>query len=360
MHPETVFAHAYNTIEEIGPRRLLDLKEFFGSYEAAWHAPMSDVAHVLKDHACAHIVKEKRATINPKTEADILASAGIALVLKGEPAYPAKLYTIPTPPALLYIRGAMRVNEEEPALGVVGARMATAYGREACDALVSPVARRGVPIVSGLAAGIDAAAHRACLGQNGYTIAVVGSGLSLNALYPACNKHLAETIIQKGGAVLSEYPPFLKAAYWTFPQRNRIIAGLSTATLIIEARRKSGTRITAGFALEFGRDVLAVPGPIFSETSATPHELIRDGATPITSADDIFEALGLPRQKSTPANFYSSPEEQRILEQLSRPATANELARHSGQSIGITQQTLALLEIHGKVKNMGNSIYRKT
>lgn len=362
MHPEAVYAHVLNCLNDFSPRRLAKLHGYFGSYETAWHASPDELAAAVReDREFEPIPEKKHHNLRPEEEQKRLDELHITPLLKEDPFYPEQLRHLPSPPALLYLQGTMPTNTK-PAVAVVGTRMATSYGREACRALVSPLAKAGIPIISGLAAGIDTEAHRTALAAGGYTGAVLGSGIARSVLYPSSNKRLADEIVSNGGSLISEYPPSMKAAAWTFPLRNRIIAGLSSAVLVIEARQKSGTLITARHALELGRDVLAVPGSIFSATSETPNSLIRDGATPVTSPEDIFEALGMQElsQKTSTASYGASKEERGVLEALAEPQSANGIARALQKHIGDIQHTLALLEIHGMVRNMGNGIYRKT
>ncbi len=359
MQREHIFANALNHIPELGPRRLADLYARFASFERMWHAALSDLGLALHNDALARAVAEKRRAINPEREYERARSRNITIILKTDPAYPSHLRDLPDSPALLYIEGALQAFTL-PALAVVGTRSPTPYGREACRALVGPVAAAGIPIISGLAVGIDAEAHKTALTESGYTIGVLGSGIARDALYPTQNKRLADEIIAHGGALISEYPPFFKAATWTFPMRNRIIAGLSAAVLVVEAKEKSGTRITANYAAEYGRDVLAVPGAIFSANSWTPHSLIRDGAAAVTSAHEVFDALGLQRPTVASAVANVSPDEQTILALLEHePRSANDLARGCAIGIGAIQHILAHFEIRGMVRNMGNGVYRK-
>ena len=178
-------------------------------------------------------------------------------------------------------------------LCVVGARKNTSYGKEAVEEFLEGLKGYPITIVSGLALGIDSIVHRAALKNNLPTISVPGSGLSLEVLHPQSHTRLAEEIVEKGGMLMNEFDPEFKATQWSFPQRNRIMAGMSHATLIIEAEKKSGTLITARLATEYNRDVLALPGSIFNTTSSGPHMLIRLGATPIRDSNDILEALHL-------------------------------------------------------------------
>lgn len=358
MQQEHLFAHALNCIQELGPQRLSALYKRFGSFEAVWHASESDFCSALRDTPTAHSIAKNRSRMDPAQAFEILQKSGITVLLKNDTAYPSLLSHIPDPPSLLYVEGKLPAFDT-PTLAVVGTRTPTSYGREACHMLVRPIAQAHIPIISGLALGIDTEAHVAALASQGITVAVLGSGIARNVLYPASNRHLADEIVTKGGALVSEYPPHLQASQWTFPLRNRIIAGLATAVLIVEAREKSGTRITARYAAEYNRDVLAVPGSLFSANSWTPHALIKEGAAPITTADDIFEALGITKSSSKKDIENFSETEQTILAQLQEPQSANELARATSYDVGIVQRTLALLEIRGIVRNMGNGVYRR-
>jgi len=360
MYSEALYAHALNCVAEFNPKRLVDLRVHFGSYETAWHAPVRDLGHALQNTELGELIHAKRKHAEFEIQQKQLEKLHITPITKEDPTYPNQLRDIPLPPALLYIEGTLMPVDTKPIVAVVGTRMATSYGREACRTLVGPLAQAGIPIISGLAAGIDTEAHKTTLTATGYTAAVLGSGIDRSVLYPSSNIRLANEIVSNGGALISEYPPHTKATNWTFPLRNRIIAGLSSAVLVIEARKKSGTRITARHALEFGRDVFAVPGSIFSATSETPHALIRDGAVPVTSPQDIFHALGLESDtinKNTARDV--SPEEQIIINTLNEPRSANDIARTLEKHISDIQRTLALLEIHGVVRNMGNGMYRK-
>jgi DNA processing protein len=205
--------------------------------------------------------------------------------------FPPQLLEIPQPPKELWLAGTLP-SPETVLLTVVGARKHSHYGKEVCETIITGLAGYDIAIVSGLALGIDAIAHETAMKAGLQTIAVPGSGLDQRILYPRSNVGLAERILRSGGALLSEYPPEMHAAQWTFPQRNRIMAGLARATLIIEAEEKSGTLITARLATDYNRDVLAVPGSIFSALSRGPNKLITLGATPISSAEDVLLALG--------------------------------------------------------------------
>lgn len=221
---------------------------------------------------------------------------------------------IPHVPKQLRIIGTLPPDEHK-ILCVVGSRKYSRYGKEVCEKLVSGLAGYPITIVSGLAHGIDAIAHRSALVAGITTIAVPGSGLDANTLYPRTHVALAEKILSAGGCLLSEYPDHLRAAPWMFPQRNRIMVGLSHAVLVIEASHKSGTMITARLATDYNRDVLAVPGSIFSTQSEGPHALLKLGATPITSAHDILECLGFEIKDEEASILDHFPKEDRSLVQ---------------------------------------------
>jgi DNA processing protein len=217
------------------------------------------------------------------------------------PRLPPLLGAIHDPPRRLYVRG--EAGEEvfaRPCVAIVGARACSAYGAEVARMFAREATTAGAVVVSGLARGVDAAAHRGALDADGATVAVLGCGIDRD--YPAAHAQLAREIVATGGLVVSEYEPGVEPAPWRFPARNRIIAGLAAATVVVEARERSGALITADFALEEGREVLAVPGEITSALSSGTNALLRLGATPATCGDDVLEALGLdPRRPDTAA-----------------------------------------------------------
>ena len=212
--------------------------------------------------------------------------------------YPFLLTQIPNLPKEMHIAGSLP-NLEHKYLCVIGSRNYSSYGKDVCTKLIRGLKGHPITIVSGLAIGIDSISHEAAIETGLNTIAFPGSGLSLEALYPPSRRRLAEKIIQSGGTLLSPFKMDQTGAFWTFPFRNRLMAGISHATLIIEARKGSGTLLTAEYAAEFNRDILAVPGSIFGDLSYGPHMLIKRGATPITSSEDILEALGFPTTKES-------------------------------------------------------------
>ncbi len=236
----------------------------------------------------------------------------------------------------------------------------TSYGKRACHQLVEPLAQAGVCIVSGLAYGIDAEAHKATLNVGGTTLAVLAGGIDDATLYPRHHVNLAHDILNSGGALISEHPPCTEYRKHHFPIRNRIIAGLSNAVLVVEASIKSGTLITARAAIAENRDVLAVPGPIDAELSKGPHMLIQDGATAIFSPDDIFCALGLEEVADT-TNVEASGIEKSILKALARePIIIDNLAAKLSIPISELSHSISMLELRGLVAQIGNGQIAKT
>ncbi|MEK7134196.1 MAG: DNA-processing protein DprA [Patescibacteria group bacterium] len=264
--------------------------------------------------------------------------------------FPPLLTEINDSPAKLYIRGALP-PEDHVLLAVVGSRRYSNYGKEACEHLIAGLAGYPISIISGLALGIDALAHRAALKAGLHTIAIPGSGLSDDALYPASNRGLARDILSAGGALLSEFEPDFRATQWSFPQRNRIMAGLSQAVLIIEASEKSGTLITARLALDYNRDVIVVPGSIFSDTSRGALKLLKDGANAVMHPRDILSILGfsvdaVPSQE----NLLLSSEEERVLLALAEPLSRDDLIRTLGIPIRDANIILSAMELRGLIK----------
>lgn len=253
-------------------------------------------------------------------------------------------------------------------LCIVGARKNTNYGREAVETFMEGLKEYPVTIVSGLALGIDSIAHRTALKNNLPTIAILGSGLSTEVLHPQSHTRLAQEIVEKNGTLISEFDPRFKATQWSFPQRNRIMAGMSHATLVVEAEKKSGTLITARLATEYNRDVLVLPGSIFNTTSQGPHMLIRLGATLIRDSNDILEALHLESHfissdvasRDETKYFDCSEKEMLIIKLLNEPLERDEILRQANTRhqipIGEIQTLLSLLELKGLIKEMMGEI----
>ncbi|HEY0737990.1 MAG TPA: DNA-processing protein DprA, partial [Herpetosiphonaceae bacterium] len=250
---------------------------------------MSDLAAAGLDSRSIEALVQTRRTLDLEAEHERVTAAGVRLISRDDPDYPPLLAQTSNPPFLLYVRGTL-TELDRWSVAVVGTRQASTYGKEVTRKLVAGLVSSGITVVSGLALGIDAVAHSAALAAGGRTLAVLGSGV--DQIYPQTNYNLGTAILQQG-ALLSEYPVGTLPTATNFPPRNRLIAGLSLGVLVIEAAAKSGALITAQFAAEQGRDVFAVPGNIFSQRSEGTHRLIKDGATLVSSVDDILEVLNL-------------------------------------------------------------------
>lgn len=267
--------------------------------------------------------------------------------------YPTLLKKIYDPPALLYTRGTLP-KPDAPCFAVVGTRLPTPYGRAVVHDIVTTLAAHGVVIVSGLARGIDSLAHRAALDAGGRTIAVLGSGTNDAAIYPPEHRDLALRIIASGGALLSEYPDDAPPVKQHFVARNRIISGISLGVLVIEAREKSGSLITARFALDENRDVFAIPGPITNQNSFGTNWLIKQGAHAVTAAEDILHLLEITPQKQTLSTPSLSPEESLIYALItSEPQSIDTIFDASKLDIAVLSSTLSAMEIKNLVKNVG-------
>lgn len=274
--------------------------------------------------------------------------------------FPPLLAEIPQPPKQLYLCGELP-SPDLRLLTIVGSRKYTTYGKQAVDQLVAGLTGYPVGIISGLALGIDGLAHEAALRHNLYTLAILGNGLSEETMYPARNKPLARRILDAGGGLLSEYKPTFHATRWSFPERNRLQAGVSHATLIIEAAEKSGTLITARLATDYNRELLVLPGSIFSNNSAGPHQFLKLGATPVTNSRDILEALRLDPEvapQSRAAAPTQNTPEALILSLLSEPKDRDTLIRESKLSAQETNTLLMKMELMGQIASEQN-IFRK-
>lgn len=281
----------------------------------------------------------------------------IRLLQKNE--FPKSLLEIPQPPKELYIIGELP-EENAIYLCVVGSRRFTSYGKDACQKLIDGLRGYPIIIVSGLAMGIDTIAHQSALKAGLKTISFPGSGLKNEVLHPQINIRLAKEIVESGGCMISEYKPDFKATPWSFPMRNRLMAGISKAVLIIEAEDKSGTLITARMATDYNRDVYAVPGSINSLSSKGTNGLIRQGATPITSVDDLLLALGFEvkkdENKQTGLFADCSKDEKEILDLLREPMSRDEIIRELGRPTPEVNAMLSIMEIKGLIKEEMNEI----
>jgi len=270
--------------------------------------------------------------------------------------YPKLLKEIKDPPEFLYVRG--KILSEDSFFAVVGTRRFSSYGKEVTLEIAGDLAEAGLTIVSGLAPGIDTFAHQATIERKKRTIAVLGTGIDERSIYPQSNLNLARKIIETEGCLISEYPPGTPGSQFTFPQRNRIISGLSLGALVVEAKEKSGALITANWAKKQGRKVFAVPGLIYSSNSKGCHYLIKNGAKLVENANDILLELNLSLTTRPGRVEGETEEENLILNALKEESLyIDKIIEKTKLSAASVASTIAILEIKGKVKNLGENIY---
>ena len=270
--------------------------------------------------------------------------------------YPKLLKEIKDTPEVLYYRGELKL--EENCFAVVGTRMCSPYGKQVALEIAGDLAEVGLTIVSGMAPGIDSFVHQAAIERNRRTIAVLGTGVDEKSIYPQSNLKLAKKILETGGCLISEYPPGTPGSKFTFPNRNRIISGLSLGVLVVEAKQKSGALITAHHAFEQKRKVFAIPGSIHSLNSKGCHYLIKKGAKLVENANDILKELNLPELTSPGLVRGENEEENLILGVLKEEALdVDKIIEKTNLPASKVASTLAILEIKGKVRNLGGNIY---
>jgi DNA processing protein len=349
----------------IGPVRFQRLLETCGGARAAWHASDLDLAAAGLERKTADSLRRLRARTTPAAIGARLAQLGIRALTLLDQDYPVSLREVADPPPVLFVRGRLEPGDAQ-AVAVVGTRRATAYGLAVAERLARDLAGAGITIVSGLAKGIDTAAHRAAVHAGGRTLAVLGNGL--DQVYPPENGGLARTIVDDdAGALVSEFAPGVPPDAVNFPRRNRIISGLSRCTVIVEAGERSGALITADFALEQGRDVLVVPGSVFNPMSAGPNGLLKQGATPVTHAQDILDALRCGAPDPQPGDDalarlvpHLGPRETSVWQALgAEPRHIDELARTLRAGSGEVSATLAMLELKGLARQVGAMLYTR-
>jgi len=278
--------------------------------------------------------------------------------------YPELLRKIKDPPEVLYFRGEILPRAEsrglpqENCFAIVGTRRFSPYGKQVALEIAGNLAEAGLTIVSGLAPGIDTFCHQAALERGRRTIAVLGTGLDEKIIYPQSNLKLAQKIIEKGGLLISEYPPETRGTQFTFPQRNRIISGLSLGTLVIEAKERSGALITANNAFSQNRKVFAIPGLIHSSNSRGCHALIKKGARLVDNVNDILEELNLPAKEKDKIIAGETKEESLVLEALEEESLyVDKIIEKTKLPAATASGVLATLEIKGKIRNLGGNVY---
>ena len=350
---------ALSHFPHFGPRRLKFLFDYFGSWRLAWEADSQTlIASGVKESTVSLFI-EHRSKTEPQKLLQHITDLEIKLVTLADAFYPPLLREIYAPPPLLYYKGSLSHDSWLTALAIVGTRKATSYGQHAIEKIINDLNGSSITIVSGLALGIDALAHQNALANNLTTISFLGCGV--DQVYPRTNQLLGEKIIKQGGALISEFPPHTEPFKSNFPRRNRLIAGSCFATLVIEAALKSGALITARYALDENREVMAVPGPIYNDSSEGTNNLLKSGAKLITSGHDILNNLDFEILKTQKANenlLSSNSDDTKIIESLKLgPCYINDLAKSTGLDMNVINSRLIIMEMKGLVKNLGNMQY---
>lgn len=345
---------------KFGPVRLKKIKKYFPNYRQAFEGNVKEFMLAGIEENISNEFIATRVNINLNQLLNKLENENIKITTPEDKLYPRLLREIYSPPEILYYKGELKENDEFT-LAIVGTRKYTSYGQRVGEQITKDLAQNNLTIVSGLALGIDSLVHDATLKVEGRTIAVLGTGVDKQSIYPSSNRYLADKIISSGGAVISEFPLGTPPLRHHFPQRNRIISGLSLGTLVIEAGEKSGALITAKFALEQNREVFAVPGNIYSPVSVGPNNLIKQGAKTVNTANDIMEALDLVKITTYIDNkkiIPESTEEEIITTHLtSEPIHINDLIRLTKLDTNVINSTLIIMEMKGMIKNLGNMHY---
>lgn len=325
--------------------------------EEVFNAEERELKKLRLSDSCIREFILARETYDPEEVIEELFARDVRPLFIFDPEFPSRLKEIADPPFLLYVRG--EVNWEQIMIGVVGSRNMSDYGVQVTEKLAADLAANGVVVVSGLALGIDAIAHKATIDEGGTTVAVLGNGIDL--IYPSTNLGLAKEILEHG-AIVSEYPCGVHPAAFTFPARNRIISGLCQGLVVTEAAEGSGSLITARSALEQNREVFAVPGSIFNKNSFGTNSLIKMGAHPITSVQDIFDEFGIshPEVATSFREIVGSSDDERTIIDILRlePKHIDEIIIISGLSHSAVSSALTMMEVGGKIKHLGNMTFR--
>lgn len=346
---ERAYWLAFGLIKGMGPVRIRRLLRYFGQLSKAWQASQEQLlAAGLSNKAAAQQILQIK-TIDPLAVPDNLAEKGIKTVIWNDPDYPRYLAQIAQPPHVLFYKGNLD-QQDDLSVAIVGTRKVTGYGRQVTADVVRYLTGNGITIVSGLARGVDAIAHRTALEAGGRTLAVLGSGVDV--IYPPEHRKLAQEI-EENGAVMSSYPPGTQPEGINFPPRNRIISGLSRATVVVEAGARSGALITADFAIDQGREVFSVPGSVFQAMSVGTNALIAKGAIPMNNPAMILEQLNLPRREAQTSLELPVFEEneKRILQCLGdKTLDIDELAASTNMPIENLNASLTMMELKGYVR----------
>lgn len=356
-----------NAITTLKPNRIRQMIVHFGSAKAALAAGKSALLESGVSALAAEAVLKFPQDEFLKKEYALIAKYGAAIITAQDEDYPARLKEISDYPVVLYVHGNLKAANE-PAVAIVGSRLASFYGTTTAKELAVGLAESGITVVSGLARGIDTSAHQGALKANGVTFGVLGCGLAQN--YPPENEELREQIMEQG-AVISEFPMMMEPLSWNFPQRNRIISGLSLGVIVVEAALKSGALITSRFALEQGREVFAVPGKIDNPTASGVHRLIKEGAKLVTCLEDVLEELK-PQLKIYLKTARAKPQaatqsatdlsecEQAVVNLLgSEPISIEQLIEKAGLAVSQLMSTLLSLELKHHIKQFPGKLFAR-
>ncbi len=347
----------FNMVKGIGAARLRTLLQYFGDVETAWNAPPDALRQAGLGPKLVESFSQVRKGVSLEQVWDRLNQLGIQVFTWEDEAYPHRLQEIDQPPPVLYVKGTLS-TEDEWAVAIVGTRGVTTYGRQITSELATSLARRGVTVVSGLARGVDAEAHKAALAAGGRSLAVLGSGL--DQIYPPEHRKLAEQMASSG-ALISDYAPGTAPDGVNFPPRNRIISGLSLAVIVVEAGDRSGALITAEFAADQGREVFAVPGNITAPKSVGCNRLIQQGARPLLQVEDVLESLdltSLSQQRAARRVLPKDEVEAKLMVVLGKePVHVDEIRNQVSMPIEKVSATLALMELKGMVRQVGGMHY---
>ena len=344
-------------VKGIGAVRLRTLLDTFGDAQQAWTASSHALRQAGLSDKLVENLERLRADVSLERVWEDIQSRGIDVLTWEDEGYPTRLRDVDNAPPVLYLRGTIN-SDDDWAVAIVGTRRATSYGRQVTEKIARELAHNGVTVVSGMARGIDGVAHRAALDAGGRTLAVLGSGV--DRIYPPEHRRLAEDIISQG-ALVSDYPPGTPPEGRNFPPRNRIIAGLSLATVVVEAGKRSGALITSDFALEQGREVFAVPGSVLAPQSRGPNRLIQQGAHPLLHPKEILETLELSmltEQRQARTVLPSNPSEAQIFDVLGYESLhVDEIQVQTGMPIEEVTATLTMMELKGMVRKVGGMRY---
>ena len=362
MHPhaDTQYINAFNHISGIGPQKLFKIAHFFNSFESAWHADEKQLISAGLSPTLTKGVIDHRKNIDVKREWQKCIDENIDLISVLNDFFPEKFKNMQNPPFCLYVRGNIDALHK-PSVAIVGSRKISKYGTHATTAFANSIAKEDVVIVSGLALGTDAIAHKGALEAHGKTVAVLAGGIDDATITPHSHLSLSQEIVTNGGTLISEYPIGTEPHRGTFPTRNRLMAMLADAVIVIEATKKSGTLITAEYAKKYDRPLFALPGSIFSDNALGPNMLIQSGcAKPILASNDVLSLFDKKESASKELLTFTDKNHETIYKIISKHPEGiqvNKLIKESNLDTNTISSTLTLLEIDNIVQNIGNQTY---